>query len=107
MGLYSGEGSAAHPGRARGIRVRLKVSLGKRPCQTVRGFAPYLVGAEQPEDRMAEPPSIFDEIDERAEARAIAAARAEIAAGKRVPRERVRECLRRLTEGENVPPPIE
>jgi predicted transcriptional regulator len=56
---------------------------------------------------MAEPAPIFDVIDESAEARAIAAARAEIAAGQGVPHERVREWLRRLAEGENVPPPIE
>ena len=56
---------------------------------------------------MAEPASIFDEIDEGAEARAIAAARAEIAKGKGLPHERVREWLQRLAEGENVPPPIE
>jgi hypothetical protein len=34
---------------------------------------------------MAEPKSIFDEIDEEAEKRAIAKARTEIAAGKGVP----------------------
>ena len=56
---------------------------------------------------MAEPASIFDEIDEEAEARAIAVGRADIAAGKGVPHERVRAWLERLANGENVPPPIE
>jgi predicted transcriptional regulator len=54
---------------------------------------------------MDQPVSIFDEIDEEVEARAIARARAEIAAGKGVPHERVREWLLKLAKGENVPPP--
>lgn len=53
---------------------------------------------------MTEPASIF-EIDEAAEARAIEKARAEIAAGKGVPHEVVREWLLKLARGENVPPP--
>lgn len=54
---------------------------------------------------MAEQASIFDLLDEEAEARAIAKAEAEIAAGKGVPHERVREWLLKLANGENVPPP--
>jgi predicted transcriptional regulator len=54
---------------------------------------------------MTEPLSIFDAIDEKAEAEAIAKARADIAAGKGVPHERVREWLLKLAKGERVPPP--
>ena len=54
---------------------------------------------------MAERASIFDMIDETAEAQAIAKARAEIAAGKGVPHERVREWLMKLAKGEVAPPP--
>lgn len=54
---------------------------------------------------MAEPASIFDALDEGSEARAIARAEAEIDAGKGVPHERVREWLKQLARGENVPPP--
>jgi predicted transcriptional regulator len=54
---------------------------------------------------MDQPVSIFDEIDEKVEAQAIARARAEIAAGKGVPHERVREWLLQLAKGEKVPPP--
>ena len=49
--------------------------------------------------------SIFDMVDDEAEAQAIAEARAEIAAGKGVPHERVREWLMKLAKGEIVPPP--
>lgn len=54
---------------------------------------------------MTEPVSIFNAIDEGADAQAIAKARADIAAGKGVPHERVREWLLRLAKGEKVPPP--
>jgi predicted transcriptional regulator len=54
---------------------------------------------------MTEPVSIFETIDEEAEARAIAQARADIAAGNGVPHERVREWLLKLAKGERVPPP--
>jgi predicted transcriptional regulator len=54
---------------------------------------------------MAEPKSVFDEIDEEAEKRAIAKARAEIAAGKGVPHARVREWLLKLRGGKVEPPP--
>jgi predicted transcriptional regulator len=54
---------------------------------------------------MAEPKSVFDEIDEEAEKRAIAKARAEIAAGKCVPHARVREWLLKLRGGKVEPPP--
>jgi hypothetical protein len=50
--------------------------------------------------------SILDlPLDPEAEAAADAAADAEIKAGKGVPHERVREWLRRLVNGERVPPP--
>jgi predicted transcriptional regulator len=54
---------------------------------------------------MAEPKPNFDEIDKDAEARAIAKARAEIAAGKGVPHEKVREWLIKLRDGKVEPPP--
>jgi hypothetical protein len=54
---------------------------------------------------MAEPKSIFDEIDEETEKRAIAEARAEIAAGKGVPHEKVRVWLKKLADGKIEPPP--
>jgi predicted transcriptional regulator len=54
---------------------------------------------------MAEPKTVFDEIDEEAEKRAIAKARAEIAAGKGVPHEKVREWLLKLRDGKVEPPP--
>jgi predicted transcriptional regulator len=56
---------------------------------------------------MAEPKSVFDEIDEEAEKRAIAKARAEIAAGKGVPHEKVRQWLLKLRGGKVEPPPCE
>jgi hypothetical protein len=55
--------------------------------------------------QMAEPKSIFDEIDEKAEARAIAEAEADIAAGRVVPHAKVREWLLKLAKGEVTPPP--
>ena len=54
---------------------------------------------------MADQTTIFDMLDEAAEAAAIARARAEIDAGLGVPHERVREWLLRLAAGERVPPP--
>jgi len=54
---------------------------------------------------MDEPKSVFDEIDEAAEQRAIEQAEAEIDAGLGVPHERVREWLLKLARGEVVPPP--
>ena len=54
---------------------------------------------------MAEPKTIFDEIDEEAEARAIAEAEAEIDAGKGVPHAKVRKWLLKLAKGEVAPPP--
>jgi hypothetical protein len=56
---------------------------------------------------MAEPKSIFDEIDEENEKRAIAKARGEIAAVKGVPHEKVREWLLKLRGGKVEPPPCE
>jgi predicted transcriptional regulator len=54
---------------------------------------------------MAERKSVFDEIDEDTEKRAIAKARAEIASGKCVSHEKVREWLLRLRRGKAEPPP--
>ena len=54
---------------------------------------------------MADDVSIFNVVDDAVEARAIANARAEFAAGKGVPHEKVRVWLQRLADGEDVPPP--
>jgi len=54
---------------------------------------------------MPEQASIFEVIDEEADAQALAKARAEIAAGKGVPHERARDWLLRLAKGERLPPP--
>jgi predicted transcriptional regulator len=50
--------------------------------------------------------SVFDvPPDEAAEARADAAAEADVKAGRVVPHESVRAWLKRLVKGEKVPPP--
>jgi predicted transcriptional regulator len=54
---------------------------------------------------MDEAKSIFDEIDEAEEKRAIAEAEAELDAGKGVPHKKVRQWLRRLSRGKVTPPP--
>jgi hypothetical protein len=55
---------------------------------------------------MAKLASIFDlPPDEAAEARADAAAEADVKANRLVPHERVRQWLARLVKGEKVPPP--
>lgn len=55
----------------------------------------------------ATPNSIFDiPLDEAVEAKADARAEAEIEAGQGVPHEQVRAWLRRLGQGENIPPPV-
>ena len=54
---------------------------------------------------MPEELSIFDIVDDAAEARAIANARGEAGAGLMVPHEKVRVWLLRLAAGERVPPP--
>jgi len=54
---------------------------------------------------MADRRSIFDDIGEEIEARAITEAEAEIDAGLGVPHEKVREWLRKLARGEFIPPP--
>ena len=54
---------------------------------------------------MAEPLSIFDTIDEEAEARAIAQARADIAAGRFVPHAKVVEWLRSWGTPNELPCP--
>ena len=51
--------------------------------------------------------SIFDELDEAEEARAIHEAEAEIDAGKGIPHSKVRQWLRKLAKGKFVPPPCE
>ena len=56
-------------------------------------------------ETMDEAKSIFDEIDEAEEARAIAEAEAEIDAGQGVPHKKVRQWLRKLAKGKvNLPP---
>jgi hypothetical protein len=49
--------------------------------------------------------SIFDEIDETEEARAIAEAEAEIDAGQGVSHKKARQWLRKLAKGKAAPPP--
>ena len=56
---------------------------------------------------MAEVKSVFDQIDDESEARAIAEAEAELDAGKGIPHEKVREWLLKLAKGEIIPPPCE
>jgi predicted transcriptional regulator len=56
---------------------------------------------------MAEVKSVFDQIDDEAEARTVAEAEAELEAGKGVPHEKVREWLLKLARGEITPPPCE
>ena len=56
-------------------------------------------------ETMDDAKSIFDEIDETEEARAIAEAEAEIDAGQGVPHKKVRQWLRRLAKGKAAPPP--
>jgi predicted transcriptional regulator len=63
--------------------------------------------AFEPERRMAELKSIFEQIDPDEEAAAIAEAEAELDAGKGVPHEKVREWLLKLARGEITPPPCE
>ena len=54
---------------------------------------------------MAEPAPLFDDIDEEAEARAIAKARAEITAGKSVPHEEVIKWLQSWSTPNELPAP--
>ena len=56
---------------------------------------------------MDDPKSVFDEIDEQEEARAIAEAEAEIDAGQGVPHEKVRKWLLKLSNGRLTPPPVD
>jgi hypothetical protein len=63
------------------------------------------IQADHGECLMAKTKTVFDEIDEEAEKRTIAKARAEIVAGKGVPHEKVRECLIKLRDGKVEPPP--
>ena len=55
---------------------------------------------------MADSPSIFDRIDDDAEARAIAKARAEIAAGQGVPHEDVVKWLQSWGKPDEQPRPV-
>ena len=59
------------------------------------------------EDGVAEVKSVFEQIDDESEARAIAEAEAELDAGKGIPHEKVREWLLKLAKGEILPPPCE
>jgi predicted transcriptional regulator len=63
--------------------------------------------ASDPECRMAELKSIFEQLDPDEEAAAIAETEAELDAGKGVPHEKVREWLLNLARGEITPPPGE
>ena len=54
---------------------------------------------------MDEPKSVFDEVDDEVEARAITEAEAEIDAGLGIPHEKVRNWLLKLAKGEVVSPP--
>ncbi|MFV3128170.1 hypothetical protein [Niveispirillum sp. KHB5.9] len=54
---------------------------------------------------MEQAESIFDQVDETRKARAIAEARADVAAGRIVPHEVVAEWLQRMANGERPPPP--
>jgi len=56
-------------------------------------------------DLMDDAKSIFDEIDETEEARAIAEAEAEIDAGQGVSHKKARQWLRKLAKGKAAPPP--
>lgn len=64
-----------------------------------------MLGSSRSGVHMAEPKVVVDEIDDEAERRAIEKAREEIAAGKGVPHEKVREWLQRLRDGKIEPPP--
>ena len=55
---------------------------------------------------MAEPKSIFDEIDQEAEAEAIAEAEADVAAGRVVPHEDVVEWLKSWGTPDELPCPV-
>ncbi len=57
-------------------------------------------------ERMAEPASIFDLVDDDAKRRAIAEARASVAAGRFVDHTLVAEWLEKLASGEQVPAPL-
>lgn len=53
---------------------------------------------------MAQPSTIFDDLDEAAEEAALIAAEAEIDAGRGVPHEVVSEWLQELASGRAIPP---
>ncbi len=55
---------------------------------------------------MANPASIFDQVDEERLQRAVDEARAAAAAGHVVPHEVVAEWLEKLAKGERPPPPL-
>jgi predicted transcriptional regulator len=54
---------------------------------------------------MDDPKSVFDEVDQREEARAIAEAEAEIDAGAGVAHDKVRRWLQKLAKGKSAKPP--
>ncbi len=55
---------------------------------------------------MADPKSVFDEIDKEAEGRAIAEAEADVEAGRTVPHEDVVEWLKSWGTPEELPCPV-
>jgi len=61
----------------------------------------------EPERRMAELKSIFEQIDPDEESAAVAEAEAELDAGEGVSHEKVKEWLLKLANGEITPPPCE
>jgi len=56
---------------------------------------------------VAEVKSVFEQIDDESETRAIAEAEAELDAGKGIPHEKVKEWLLKLAKGEILPLPCE
>jgi predicted transcriptional regulator len=76
-------------------------------CLAVQAKIRYYTEVERAEDRVTGVKSVFDQIDDEAEARAIAEAEAEFDAGEGVPHEKVREWLLKLARGEITPPPCE
>jgi hypothetical protein len=68
-------------------------------CRWIAAAACACVPAPVDGAHLSEDSSVFDGIDDKAEAQAIARVRAEIAAGKGVPHQRVREWLGKLATG--------
>lgn len=55
---------------------------------------------------MANPASIFDQVDDEAKRQAVEQGIAEAEAGLGIPHETVSEWLKKLAKGERAPPPI-